>query len=94
MIVSRFTHTVKVGHKSELIELLKGWLDLAGLAGRVYSSRYAWETVSIDVEFETDADEAKFAADYDFSQPEFAEWHKKLDELREPGTTHELLRVH
>ena len=94
MIVERWTHTVKVGgRKSELVDALKDWLKLNGLTGRVYTYRYAWDKVCIDVEFETEKDLRKQWDNYDPRAPGIAEVHKVLDDVRE-STNGEILVVH
>ena len=94
MIVRRFTHKAKVGRKSELVDVLKGWLEKSGLTGRVCSSYYGWDTVSCDLEFETSEDLDKLWGNFDWNQPFAVEFLKKLDELRESGSTKETWRVH
>ena len=92
MIVIRVTHRAKMGHGSELIELLKGWLENEGRSGRVYSSRNTWDTVSLDVEFESDEDINKWRAGW--NPPGDRPFMKKLNALRELGSTWETLEVH
>jgi hypothetical protein len=88
MIVVRYTHTAKPGYRKELVELLKGWVEGAGVSGRVLTPGYAnWDQIELEVEWERQEDMDKFWADYDRSRPGVAEFHKKIDGLRESGST-------
>jgi hypothetical protein len=88
MIVVRYTHTAKPGCRNELVELLKGWVKGAGVQGRVLTPGYAnWDMVALDVEWETQEDLDKFWAEYDRSQPGCAEFHERVSDLRESGST-------
>jgi hypothetical protein len=92
MVVVRITFRVKRPHVSELIELLKDSLETRHQSGRVYSSRNTWDTVSLEIEFESDEDLHKWwTADW---TPEGREFMKKLSALRESGSTLETLDVH
>ena len=88
MIVDRYTHTAKPGCRDELVKLLKGWVKGAGVSGRVLTpGRADWDRIELDVEWETKEDMDKFWADYDSSQPEFAEFYETISDLRESGST-------
>jgi hypothetical protein len=88
MVIERITHKAKPGCRTELVELLKGWLEWAGATGRVLTPGWAnWETVEIELDYETQEDLDKFWADFDGSRPEHVEFFKKLNSLRESGTT-------
>ena len=88
MIVRRYTHTAKPGHRTELVELLKGWVEGAGVSGRVLTPGYAnWDRVQVEVDWETQEARDKYSADYDRSQPGVAEFHEKINDLRESGST-------
>ena len=96
MIVERWTYQAKFRHKGELIELIKTFVERHGLTPRVWTYRYGgvFETVSLDLEFETEQDQQKYWAGIDMSQGEDAEAHEKLLDLIMPGITRELLTVH
>ena len=96
MIVERWTYQAKFRHKGELIELIKTFVERHGLTPRVWTYTYggAFETVSLDLEFETEEDQQKYWAGVDISQGEDAEMHEKLLDLITPGITCELLQVH
>jgi hypothetical protein len=97
MIVVRYTHTAKPGKRNEIIELLKGWVEGAGVSGRVLTPGYAnWDAVEIEVEWETEEDRRKFWAGYDSirSRPRVAEFHEKLSDLRESGSTRVQWQTH
>ena len=87
MIVIRYTHTAKPGKRNELIDLLKNWIE-AGMPGRVLTPGYAdWDKVELECEWETEEDRQKFWADYDRSHPKIVEFHEKISDLRESGST-------
>jgi hypothetical protein len=93
MIVERWTWKAKPGRRDQLIELVKHWVEHFGLTPRVCSHDWGnWDTVSSDLEFETDEGRQKFWAGVGGS--EHTETLKKMEDLIESGTTHELLRVH
>jgi hypothetical protein len=95
MLVERWTWKAKQGHRRELIELIKAWVERNGFTPRVSSVVYgAWDTVSSDLEFETIEDRQKFWEAFDWSQPEVAEFLKTLQNLIESETTCELLRLY
>jgi hypothetical protein len=83
MIVQRFTCTAKPGYREELVELLKGWVEGLGAPGRVLTSD-DWDKVEMDLEWEREEDRVKFWNDYHHSPN--AEFHKKLNDLRESGS--------
>jgi hypothetical protein len=78
----------------EFIKLLKAEGERIGRKGRVYSVLYgAQDTAVLEMEFETIEEQKEFFADYN-AQTETVEFSSKLDELRESGTTMELLILH
>ena len=97
MVVDRWTWKVKPGHKNEVIEVLKALFKLNGSTGRVCTQMYgAFDEVSSYEEYETVEDLRKvWEGDaIDWSRPEVRDLTKKLEDLTETGTTHELYRVH
>lgn len=93
MILERTTHKVKVGRVPEFVELHKRWLEHNGVTGRICSNNNAWGIVTVDIEFDSYEDWLKFWTGYDGNSPENKEFWKKLNELRESGTTQEIWRV-
>ena len=95
-VVERWTWKVKAGCRDEFVELVKSWVERHGLTPRVCSFLFgAWNTVSSDLEFETEEDRQKFYDDIvDWSQPENVKLLQKLNDLRESDLTHELLQLH
>ena len=94
MIIERWTWNVKVGCRDEVIELVKALVEETGLTPRVCTFTYGpYETVTSDLEFETEEDHKKFWDDLDWSQPKAAEWSKKRPDLTE-SSYRELLQVH
>jgi hypothetical protein len=94
MIVERWTWKVKVGSRAEVIELLKDWVQAAGLTPRVCTYVYGlYEVVTSDLEFETQEDQNQFWNDLDWSRPALAEWSKRRPDLTE-SSHRELLQVH
>ena len=94
MIVRRHTQTTKVGQTGEMVKALKNWLKLLGFPGRVYTYAGTYEKTAIDFEFESREDMDKRWKNADWSSPSIKEASKKVNELREPGTTKEILKVH
>lgn len=94
MIVERFTWTAKMGHRGEFIDVLKGWLELTGFAGRVCGSFMSgsWEVISWYQEFETIEDRNKLWEAIDWSRPEVIELRGIFEDLIESRTS-EILRV-
>jgi len=93
MIVQRVMFKVKLGCRAEFIELTKAVVVEAGLTPRVCSYRHGpRDTVTSDLEFETEEDRQEFP--FDYSRPKAAEWVKKLTDLIVPGTTNEVLQVY
>jgi hypothetical protein len=92
MIVQRVTHKVKPGCSDEVVKAFKTWLDGEGdrIVGHIYTSNYAWDTVVVDLHFETDQDRDKFWAGVDWGQPEAIALAKALEELTVSGTTSEV----
>jgi len=94
MIVQRFRNTVKVGCREEFVDLFKGWVEHNGVTGRVTTFKFGdQDTVSLDIEFETEEDRVKFWAEFDWSEPGNAQVLSKANDLRKSLTV-ELLRVH
>ena len=95
MIVHRMTWKMKLDCRSEFIELTKAMLEEAGVTHRVCSFIFGpYDVVLVDLEFETEQDRQAYFANLDWSKPKITEWGKKHDDLIEPGTVNELLRVH
>ena len=95
MIIQRITFPVKVGCRDEFIKLTKAVVAEMGLTPRVCSYRFGpYDVVISDLVFETEEDRQKFWAEVDWSTPKAVEWVKRGHELREFGTTTELLQVH
>ena len=88
MIVQRITHTAKPGKLGEIIELLKGFVEGSGASGRVLTPGWVnWDTVQVEVEWETEEDMDKFWTDLDRSLPGVAEAFARINDLRESGST-------
>ena len=95
MIVKRYTHTAKPGKRGELIEVLKDWLEGSGASGRVLTPGHTnWDTVQVELEHETEEDMDKFWADLDRSHPAVAGVHKRINALRESGSSNVQWRTH
>ena len=94
MIVVRLTHKAKAGHKDELIALLKDWLKLLNLTGRVFTIRDNWDTVCYESEYATEEDLQEFEDNLDRNRPDIAKMLKRFQEIRGSNTIQEILIVH
>lgn len=95
MIIERWTWKTKFGCKDEVIKLVKAMVEGLGLTPRVCTFTFGpYHTVFSDLEFESEEDRKQFWDDFDGSQPDFVEWHKRQPELTESDITRELLQVH
>jgi hypothetical protein len=93
MIVDRVMRTAKPGCKHELIKVLKSWVEWSGVTGRVYTSNASYDTVILDIDFDTEEDRREFYDGLDWSQREMVEVSEKLDDLRTSGMTWEILTL-
>ena len=95
MVVHRWTWKVKPGCKKEFIELTKDALEEQGVTPRICSFIFGpYDTVLVEIEFETMQDRQAYFDSIDWSKPKISEWAKKHNGLIESGTVNELLRVH
>ena len=94
MIVVRYTHKAKSGHKDELIALLKDWLKIRNRVGRVFTIRDDWDTVCYEAEYATEEDLQKSMDNFDPNHPDYAEKFKRFLEIRGSNTIREVLIVH
>ena len=93
MIVDRVIRTAKPGCKYELIKVLKSWVEWSGVTGRVYTSNVSYDTVILDIDFETEEDRRKFYDGLDWSQREMVEITTKINDLRASGMFWEILTL-
>jgi hypothetical protein len=94
MIIDRVIRTAKPGCKYRLIKVLKNWVEWSGAMGRVYTSNVNYDTVISDIDFETEQDRQRFYDGLDWSQWKSIEAPEKIDDLRAPGMTWEILTLH
>jgi hypothetical protein len=95
MIVERVTWLAKVGHKVEVVKLLKALQEQSDTTERLYSAMFGAndETVVLELEFESMEDRRKTWEAWT-AQPEVNEAGRKMRELIESGGVHEIWRLH
>jgi heme-degrading monooxygenase HmoA len=95
MIVERNTWRAKPGRRDELVEWAKELIKWEGLTARVLTYEFGdYDTVILDTEWESMEDRQKWREGRDYSRPGFLEFVSRLQDLRESGADHKLLRVH
>jgi hypothetical protein len=94
MIVERYTHKAKNGHKDELVALLKDWLEMHNRVGRVYTIRDDWDTVCYEAEWATEEELQESLDNWDPNHPDHAELFRRFLEIRGSNTIREVLVVH
>jgi hypothetical protein len=95
MIVERITWLAKVGHKMEVVELLKDLQQQSDVTERLYSSMIGAndETIVVELEFETMEDRRK-SWEHWGAQPEFRDATQRMREMIESGGVHQIWRLH
>ena len=95
MIVHRWTWKTNPGCREEFIALSKAAFEAQGVTPRICSFIFGpYDTVLVEIEFQSEQDRQAFFDHIDWSKPETSEWGKRHDDLVESGTVNELLRVH
>ena len=95
MLVERNTFQAKPGLRDELIEWVKELIQWEDLTARVLTDEFGdYDTVILESEWDSMEDRQKWQESRDHSRPGFLEFVGKLQDLRESGADHKLLRVH
>ena len=90
MLVNRWTHFVKVGRETEVVELHKKELERTGTTARVYTPYVSpRDAVAVELEFENLEAYDRFWREWQVT-PEAAAYMKRLNELIERGTQNEI----
>ena len=94
MLVERHTWRVEYGQRSEWVEVVKAWVEAAGLTPRVCSYLYGpKDIVTSDLEFETIQDIQKFWDNFDSKSPAHVSLHEKQHDLGVSYVNKELLNL-
>ena len=92
MLVNRITIVSKVGHRGDLQAVLKEWVEWINHPHpvRIYTPNIApGNAVVIETEFESLAEMESTFAEW-FANPEYLEFNRKFEELRDGSITQEV----